>query len=214
MDVLSEIQRRLYEGDQDALVALVHQALDEQVGPEVILQGGLIAGMDRVGKDFREGTLFVPEVIFSAKAMQAGMSVLKPVLGNHAVKSLGRIVIGTVKGDLHDIGKSLVAIMLEGSGFQVVDLGVDVPATKFMEAVETYQPNLVGMSSLLTTTMDEMRVVIQALEQAGLRDKVKVMVGGAPITAGYAKKIGADGYAANAGGAVTTSKQLLCLPLT
>ena len=211
MDVLSEIKERLYEGDDVAVVALVQKALDEKYSPEETLQKGLIAGMDQVGKDFRDGTLFVPEVLLAAKAMHAGMQVLKPLLDAHAAKRLGKFVIGTVKGDIHNIGKNLVAIMMEGAGFEVIDLGVDIPADKFVAAVEKYQPDLLGMSSLLTTTMDEMRVVMKALGQAGLRERLKVIVGGAPITASFATEIGADGYAPNAGAAVSKSKEILSL---
>jgi 5-methyltetrahydrofolate--homocysteine methyltransferase len=211
MDVLSQIKERLYAGDDKAIAALAQQALSEGLGAQEVLQNGLIAGMDRVGKDFRDGELFVPEVLMCAKAMQAGLGALRPLLDQQGVKSIGTCVIGSVKGDIHDIGKSLVGMMMEGAGFQVVDLGVDVSAERFVEAVQKHQPVLLGMSSLLTTTMEEMGVVLKALKAAGVRDRVKVIVGGAPVTANYATEIGADGYAPNAGAAVEKSKQILSL---
>jgi len=211
MDLLREINERLYEGDQAAVALLVQRALDGGLSAEDVLQRGLIAGMDKVGKDFREEILFVPEVLVAAEAMHAGMNVLKPLLDAHGVKRLGRFVIGTVKGDLHDIGKSLVAMMMEGAGFEVFDLGVDTSAEKFVAAIQKYQPDLLGMSSLLTSTMDEMGTVLEALRQAGLRERVKVIVGGAPVTEAFAKEIGADGYAPNASAAVIKSKELLSL---
>ena len=211
MDLLREINERLYEGDQAAVALLVQRALDGGLSAEDVLQRGLIAGMDKVGKDFREEILFVPEVLVAAEAMHAGMNVLKPLLDAHGVKRLGRFVIGTVKGDLHDIGKSLVAMMMEGAGFEVFDLGVDTSAEKFVAAIQKYQPDLLGMSSLLTSTMDEMGTVLEALRQAGLRERVKVIVGGAPVTEAFAKEVGADGYAPNASAAVIKSKELLSL---
>jgi len=211
MDLLREINERLYEGDQAAVALLVQRALDGGLSAEDVLQRGLIAGMDKVGKDFREEILFVPEVLVAAEAMHAGMNVLKPLLDAHGVKRLGRFVIGTGKGDLHDMGKSLVAMMMEGAGFEVFDLGVDTSAEKFVAAIQKYQPDLLGMSSLLTSTMDEMGVVLEALRQAGLRERVKVIVGGAPVTEAFAKEIGADGYAPNASAAVIKSKELLSL---
>jgi len=211
MDLLREINERLYEGDPGTVALLVQRALDSGLSAEDVLQRGLIAGMDKVGKDFREEILFVPEVLVAAEAMHAGMNVLKPLLDAHGVKRLGRFVIGTVKGDLHDIGKSLVAMMMEGAGFEVFDLGVDTSAEKFVAAIQKYQPDLLGMSSLLTSTMDEMGTVLEALRQAGLRERVKVIVGGAPVTEAFAKEIGADGYAPNASAAVIKSKELLSL---
>ncbi len=209
MDVLAEIRDRLYDGDEEAIAALVKQALEQGLAADQILQDGLVQGMDRVGRDFRDGVLYVPEVLFCAKAMHGGVALLKPLLDTASAKNHGRIVIGSVKGDIHDIGKNLVAIMMEGAGFEVIDLGVDVSTEKFVEAVRKYQPDLVGMSSLLTTTMEQMKVVIAALEEAGVRDRVKVLVGGAPINARYAEEIGADAYAPNAGAAVTQGKALV-----
>jgi 5-methyltetrahydrofolate--homocysteine methyltransferase len=211
MGLLTEINERLYEGDPAAVASLVQRALEGGLSAEDVLQRGLIAGMDRVGKDFRGEILFVPEVLAAAQAMHAGMNVLKPLLDAHGVRRLGRFVIGTVKGDLHDIGKSLVAMIMEGAGFEVLDLGIDTSAEKFVAAVQKYQPDLLGMSSLLTSTMDEMGVVVEALRQAGLRERVKVIVGGAPVTEAFAREIGADGYAPNASAAVVKSKELLGL---
>jgi len=209
MDLLREINERLYEGDPGTVALLVQRALDSGLSAEDVLQRGLIAGMDKVGKDFREEILFVPEVLVAAEAMHAGMNVLKPLLDAHGVKRLGRFVIGTVKGDLHDIGKSLVAMMMEGAGFEVLDLGVDTSAEKLVAAIQKYQPDLLGMSSLLTSTMDEMGTVLEALRQAGLRERVKVIVGGALVTEDFDKEIGADGYARSGSGAVIKSKELL-----
>jgi len=211
MDLVADMAERLYHGDADGVVCLTHKALDKGLSPVEILNGGLIAGMNAVGRDFRDGILFVPEVLIAARAMKAGMEVLRPLLEETGVPSVGRVVIGTVKGDLHDIGKNLVKMMMEGAGFEVYDLGVDVPPETFVEAVREKQADLVGLSALLTTTMVEMRNVLAKLEEAGLRDKVRVMVGGAPVTQDYAEEIGADGYARNASVAVEKAKELLGL---
>jgi 5-methyltetrahydrofolate--homocysteine methyltransferase len=178
------------------------------MAPDEILQGGLIAGMDEVGKDFKAGDLFVPEVLIAARAMHAGMDILRPLLAEGEVPTAGRYVIGTVKGDLHDIGKNLVKMMLEGAGFQTVDLGTDVSAEDFIAAVREHQPRLMGMSALLTTTMVQMKAIIEALEEAGLRDSVKVMIGGAPVTSAFAEEIGADAYAPDAATAVDVARSL------
>ncbi len=207
--LLEEMIEALYNGEIDRVAELTRKALDKGIPPEEILNKGLIAGMEKVGKDFRDGILFVPEVLVAAYAMKTGMEILRPLLAETGVSSLGTFVIGTVKGDLHDIGKNMVAMMLEGAGFRVVDLGVDTPPEKFVEAVKEYKPQIVGMSALLTTTMVEMKRVIEALKEAGLRDRVKVMVGGAPVTQEYADEIGADGYAPNASLAVEKAKVLL-----
>lgn len=209
MEPLSKMREDLYKGDADSVASLVQQTLNSDLSPGDILEKGLIAGMNEVGKDFRDGILFVPEVLIAARAMHAGMDVLKPLLSEAELEATGKFVIGTVKGDLHDIGKNLVGMMMEGAGFQVIDLGIDTPAEKFVEAVEEHQPELVGMSALLTTTMVQMKGVIEALEKAGLRDRVKVMVGGAPVTEKYAQDVGADGYAPNASAAVDKAKELL-----
>jgi len=208
-ELLKKLAEDLYNGDAESVAALTQKALDDGLTPAEVLENGLIAGMNAVGKDFRDGILFVPEVLIAARAMHAGMSVLKPLLAESEIPATGRLVIGTVKGDLHDIGKNLVAMMMEGAGFEVHDLGVDVPAKEFVAAVKTKQPDVVGLSALLTTTMVEMKGVIEALRQAGLRNQIKVIVGGAPVTQKYAAEIGADGYAANASTAVEKAKDLL-----
>ncbi len=208
-DILQQIASKLYDGDDQEVAGLVQQALDQGMIPVEILNGGLIAGMDQVGKDFKAGELYVPEVLIAARAMYAGMDVLRPLLAEGEVPSAGKYVIGTVKGDLHDIGKNLVKMMLEGAGFQTVDLGTDVSAEDFVSAVREHQPKLLGMSALLTTTMVQMKTTIEALEEAGLRDSVKIMVGGAPVTAAFAEQIGADAYAPDAATAVDVARSLV-----
>jgi 5-methyltetrahydrofolate--homocysteine methyltransferase len=177
-DTLKQMAEALYNGDAAKVSELVRAALSAGMTPGQVLNEGLIEGMNAVGKDFRDGILFVPEVLIAARAMQAGMNILKPLLAQADVKAIGKFAIGTVKGDLHDIGKNLVSMMMEGAGFEVVNLGTDVPADKFVAAVKDQGANILGMSALLTTTMVEMKGVIEALEEAGLRDKVKVMIGG------------------------------------
>jgi len=207
-DILQQIASNLYDGEDKEVAALVQQALDEGLEPAGILEGGLIAGMDEVGRDFKAGDLFVPEVLIAARAMHAGMDVLRPLLAETDVMSAGKYVIGTVKGDLHDIGKNLVRMMLEGAGFEMIDLGTDVEPQAFVNAVSEHQPQLLGMSALLTTTMVQMKTTIDALEEAGLRDSVKIMVGGAPVTDAFAKEIGADAYAPDAASAVDVARSL------
>ena len=209
MELLKEMAEALYNGDAQKVSKLTQRALDAGLDPATILNNGLIEGMNAVGKDFRDGILFVPEVLIAARAMQAGMNILKPLLAKSDIQPIGKLAIGTVKGDLHDIGKNLVSMMMEGAGFEVINLGTDVPASKFVEVVKETGANIVGMSALLTTTMVEMKNVIEALEEAGLRDKVKVIVGGAPVTQKFADEIGADGYAPNASAAVEMTKRLL-----
>lgn len=206
---LSEIASALIEGNKKKVQELVSLAIKEGVPPERIINQGLIAGMQVIGERFKNNEVFVPEVLVSARAMHAGMDLLKPLLAKSPEILKGKIVIGTVKGDLHDIGKNLVVMMLEGAGYQVIDLGIDVDAEKFVESVKTYNPHILGMSALLTTTMPYMKVTIEALEKAGLRDKIKVIVGGAPVTEEFAKEIGADGYAEDAGSAVELVNDLL-----
>ena len=196
-------------GEHRVVAELVQQALNQVVTPAEVLNGGLIAGMDAVGRDFKAGELFVPEVLIAARAMQAGMDVLRPLLAEADVPSAGKYIIGTVQGNLHDIGKNLVKMMLEGAGFQTIDLGVDVKPESFVAAVREHQPQLLGMSALLTTTMLEMKVTIEALQEAGLRDRVKVMVGGAPVTAAFAEQIGADAFAPDAATAVDVARSLI-----
>jgi 5-methyltetrahydrofolate--homocysteine methyltransferase len=208
-DILQQIASNLYNGEDEEVAELVQKALDQGLAPGEVLQGGLIAGMDEVGRDFKAGELFVPEVLIAARAMHAGMSVLRPLLAESEAPSAGKYVIGTVKGDLHDIGKNLVKMMLEGAGFETVDLGTDATAEVFVTAVREHKPTLVGMSALLTTTMVQMKATIEALEEAGLRESVKIMVGGAPVTDAFAKEIGADAYAPDAASAVDVARRLV-----
>jgi 5-methyltetrahydrofolate--homocysteine methyltransferase len=207
--VISEIYEAILEGQQKKAVEKVNQALAENVDPSIILNEGMVKAMAEVGRLFEEGEYFVPEMLIAARAMQNGLAILKPHLVQADIKSSGKVVAGTVKGDLHDIGKNLVAMMLEGAAFEIVDLGSDVSPEKFVEAVRTSGADIVAMSALLTTTMPNMKTTIEALEAAGLRDKVKVIVGGAPLTPEYAKQIGADGYAADASRAVALAKTMI-----
>ena len=207
--VIKEIFDSILEGSQKVTVAKVQQALDAGINPGVILNEGMVAAMAEVGRLFEEGEYFVPEMLIAARAMQNGLAVLKPHLASANVKSQGKVVAGTVKGDLHDIGKNLVCMMLEGAAFEIVDLGSDVTPEKFVEAVRSTGADVICMSALLTTTMPNMKTTIEALKTAGLRDRVKVMVGGAPLTDQYAREIGADGYAADASRAVALAKSLM-----
>jgi len=208
-ELLQKIASNLYEGEDEVVAGLVQQALDQKMAPGDILTGGLVAGMDVVGKDFKAGDLYVPEVLIAARAMHAGMDVLRPLLADSDVSSAGKFLIGTVKGDLHDIGKNLVKMMVEGAGFETVDLGTDIEPANFVAAVREHNPDLLGMSALLTTTMVNMKATIEALEEAGLRDSVKIMIGGAPVTKKFAKEIGADAYAPDAASAVDTARELV-----
>jgi len=207
-DILQQMVSDLYNGEEAKVAAWVQKALDQGMAPGEILADGLIAGMDQVGKDFKAGDLFVPEVLIAARAMQAGMNVLRPLLAEGETLSAGKLVIGTIKGDLHDIGKNLVKMMLEGAGFETIDMGTDVSPAAFVAAVREHKPNLIGMSALLTTTMVNMKTTIEALTEAGLRDSVKVMIGGAPVTAAFAQQIGADAYAPDAASAVDKAREL------
>ena len=207
-DILQEMASNLYGGEQEEVARLVQEALDQGMSAEEVLSNGLIAGMDQVGRDFKAGDLFVPEVLIAARAMSAGMDVLRPLLATSDVPSAGKCVVGTVKGDLHDIGKNLVKMMLEGAGFETVDLGTDVGPAGFVDAVREHQPTIVGMSALLTTTMVNMKTTIEALEEAGLREGLKIMVGGAPVTDAFAREIGADAYAPDAATAVDVARGL------
>ena len=210
-NLLDQMQADLYNGDIGRVEAATKKAIDDGVNPEVILNDGLIAGMDVVGRDFKAGDLYIPEVLLSAKAMHAGLELLRPMLIASGVPALGKLVIGTVEGDLHDIGKNLVGMMLQGAGFEVVDLGGDVSPEEFIEAVHIENADIVGMSALLTTTMPSMKATIDAFVQAGLRDRVKVLVGGAPVTAQYAEDIGADSFASDAAAAVDKARNLLAI---
>jgi 5-methyltetrahydrofolate--homocysteine methyltransferase len=206
--ILEQIAQKLYDGEEEEVAELTIRALKEGLGPQEVLSGGLIAGMDVVGRDFKAGDLFVPEVLIAARAMSAGMRVLRPLLAESDAPQAGKFLIGTVKGDLHDIGKNLVKMMIEGAGFETIDLGTDVGPQAFVDAVREHQPNFVGMSALLTTTMTGMRTTIEALEEAGLRGKVKIMIGGAPVTSAFAQQIGADGYAPDAASAVDMAREM------
>ena len=207
--LIKDIYTNVMEGEADVVKEKVQAALDAGIKAPVILNEGLIAAMREVGRLFEEGEFFVPEMLISARAMQVGLSLLQPDLKESDVKSAGKVVIGTVKGDLHDIGKNLVAMMLEGAGFEIIDLGIDVAPEKFAEAVREHGANILALSALLTTTMPSMRATVEALTTAGIRAQVKVMIGGAPITQDYAIQIGADGYAPDASRAVATAKSLL-----
>jgi len=208
-NILEQIASNLYQGEDEVVADLVRQGLDQEVSPAELLNGGLIAGMDEVGRDFKAGDLYVPEVLIAARAMRAGMSILRPLLAEGDVPSAGKYIVGTVQGDLHDIGKNLVKMMLEGAGFETIDLGTDVSPDEFVAAVREHQPQIVGMSALLTTTMPGMKATIEGLEEAGLRDTVKIMVGGAPLTAAFAEQIGADAYAPDAATAVDVARSLV-----
>jgi 5-methyltetrahydrofolate--homocysteine methyltransferase len=207
--VLSSIYESILEGDNKASPAHVQAALDSGLDPGRILSEGMIAAMAEVGRLFEEGEYYVPEMLIAARAMQAGLAVLKPHLVNANIQPVGKVVAGTVKGDLHDIGKNLVCMMLEGSGFEIVDLGTDVAAERFVEAARQPGVKVVALSALLTTTMTQMQTTIQALEQAGVRQQVKVIVGGAPVTEAFARQVGADGYAPDASRAVSLARTLI-----
>jgi len=208
-EVLSSISTAVIKGEADDCAKLTHEALDAGLEAQEILDNGLMPGMDHVGIEFKAGNMFVPEVLRSARAMHAAMDILKPLLAETGVSMAGKIMIGTVKGDLHDIGKNLVGMMCEGAGFEVKDLGKDVAPETFVEEAKKYNPDVVGMSALLTTTMRAMEQTIKALEEAGLRDKMKIMIGGAPVTQSFADQIGADGYAPNAAAATELAKQFI-----
>lgn len=208
-ETLSQMSTAIIEGDMGAMPDLTREALNEGHSAKQILDNGLMPGMDHVGVEFKAGNMFVPEVLRSARAMQASMEILKPLLAESGEKMVGKMLLGTVKGDLHDIGKNLVAMMCEGAGFEVKDLGKDIAPEQFVQAVKEYEPDIVGMSALLTTTMRTMEHTIKALEEAGVRDRVKIMVGGAPVTQAFAEQIGADGYASNAAAASEMAKKFV-----
>jgi 5-methyltetrahydrofolate--homocysteine methyltransferase len=199
----------LIEGDENKLTNLVQYTLDEGVSAKEILEKGLMAGMDIVGEKMEAEELFIPEVLRSAKTMSAVIDILKPLLAEGDIRVVGKVIIGTVKGDLHDIGKNLVAMMLESAGFDVYNLGTDIPPDKFVEEVKDKDANMLCLSALLTTTMPMMKTTIDTLAESGIRDQVKVMIGGAPVTQDFADQIGADGYAHDAGSATRLAKVLL-----
>lgn len=205
---LALLAESLIKGKAPEVKELTQKALDDGVAPNEVLNDGLIKGMGVVGERFKNNEFYVPEVLIAARAMHAGMDILKPALAEAGVDPIGKVLLGTVKGDLHDIGKNLVAMMLEGAGFEVVDLGIDVSPEKFVEAVKE-GGDIVAMSALLTTTMTAMKTTVDALEEAGVRDKVKTMIGGAPVTQNYADEIGADGYARDAASAADKAKELM-----
>lgn len=208
--LLDDLYDAVYSGNREAAVAAVQALIAAGVAPDTILYDGMIPSIQEVGSQFEQGKAFVPEMLVAARAMQGGLDLLKPLLAQNNVEPLARAVIGTVKSDIHDIGKNMVAMMWEGAGFEVVDLGVNVPPQKFVDAVQN-GARLVGISALLTTTMTNIPVTIQALKDAGLRERVKIMIGGAPITAEFAHEIGADGYAPDANKAVMVARTLLGL---
>lgn len=192
--MLQELSENLQRGNADRVAELTRRAIDNKLGPKVILDQGLIAGMAVVGERFKKHEIFLPEVLLAAKAMYAGMDLLKPLLIKEGIHAIGKVVIGTVQGDLHDIGKNLVAIMLKGAGFEVIDLGNDVPPERFIQAAEEEAAAVIGMSALLTTTMPVMKKVIDLAKERGIYGKTKIIVGGAPLSSAYARKIGADAY--------------------
>jgi 5-methyltetrahydrofolate--homocysteine methyltransferase len=206
MDILDELKQSVIDGDAPRSEALVKQALERGDAAEHVLNDGLIAAMSKVGLLYESGEIYVPEMLIAARAMKSALALLRPALAAANVQAIGKIVIGTVQGDLHDIGKNLVAIMMEGAGLQVFDLGVDVPPDKFVAAIKEHKPQLVGLSALLTTTMSKMKEIIDALSKAGVRNDVKVMIGGAPVTEDYARLIGADIFARDASSAATQAK--------
>jgi 5-methyltetrahydrofolate--homocysteine methyltransferase len=210
-ELLELIQDDLYEGLADEVVASVNELLAREMTPYDVLNQGLVAGMDIVGADFRDGILFVPEVLMAAKAMKAGMEILRPLLVETGAPQMGTLVIGTVKGDIHDIGKNLVSMMMEGAGFNVVNLGINTDVDSFLEAVREHKPEILGMSAMLTTTMPYMAVVIEALEQQGMREDLIVLVGGAPLNDAFAEEIRADAYCRDAAVGVETAKKMVAI---
>ncbi len=208
-EILEQLAASVIAGDVDAMEGLTEDALDEGLEAKKIIDDGLMVGMDHVGVEFKAGNMFVPEVLRSAKAMKTAMVILNPLLTKAESEAVGRVLLGTVKGDLHDIGKNLVGMMCEGAGFEVMDLGTDVEPDQFLEAIKDFEPHIVGMSALLTTTMRAMGDTVKAIEEAGLRDQVKIMVGGAPVTQRFADDIGADGYASNAASASDLAKEFV-----
>jgi 5-methyltetrahydrofolate--homocysteine methyltransferase len=207
--ILEDLAAVVIKGEADAAKTLTEEAINQNISAEDVLNLGLVAGMNVIGEQFKNNEVFIPEVLVAARAMKAGMQIIRPLLAEAKVEPLGKIIIGTCGGDLHDIGKNIVAMLLEGAGFEVVDLGADVPKEKFIECVKKENPDILGMSALLTTTMLFMKDMIEALEESGLRDKIKVIVGGAPITQSYADDIRADGYAPDAASAVDLVKSVM-----
>ncbi|MCK8825356.1 corrinoid protein [Fuchsiella alkaliacetigena] len=209
MSEIKEVIEAVIAGEVEKVAELTQELVDAGEKPQEIISQGLVGGMDVVGKRFKANEMFVPEVLIAAKAMHSGMDIVKPLLTDGESSSAGTIVIGTVEGDLHDIGKNLVAMMLEGAGFEVIDIGIDIPAAEFVEAVKENQPDIVGISALLTTTMPAMEETVQALEEAGVREQVKIMVGGAPVSKDFADEIGADGYAPDGSTATDLAREFI-----
>lgn len=210
-ELIQNMQDDLYDGIVEGVEDGTHELLRRGMTPSDVMTTALVGGMDVVGVDFRDGILFVPEVLMAAKAMKAGMEILRPLLANTGAQQIGTMIIGTVKGDIHDIGKNLVAMMMEGAGFQVINLGINCDADKFLAAYKEHNPDILGMSALLTTTMPYMDVVIKRFKEEGLRDKVIVLVGGAPLNAAFAEEIEADAYCRDAAVAVETAKKLIAI---
>ncbi len=208
MDVFEQISENLMKGKANDVKALVEQATKEGAAPEDILNKGLLSGMSIIGARFKKNEVYVPEVLIAARAMKAGMEILKPLLAEAKIEPVGTVVIGTVKGDLHDIGKNLVGMMLEGAGFQVIDAGINVEAQKFVDLAREHNATLIGASALLTTTMTNMKEVVDVLKGSDLAGKVKIMIGGAPLTQSFCDEIGADGYAPDAASAADLAKEL------
>ena len=208
-DLVQQMHDDLYDGLKEEIEEGVRILLDRKWTPYDVLTQALVEGMRIVGEDFRDGILFVPEVLLSANAMKAGMFILRPLLAETGAPKVGKMVIGTVKGDIHDIGKYLVSMMMEGAGFEVIDLGINNPVEKYLEAIEEHQPDILGMSALLTTTMPYMKVVVDALKEKGIRDDFIILVGGAPLNEEFGKAVGADAYCRDAAVAVETAKSLV-----
>ena len=211
MSELEQLAQLLEDGNVKSTAELTQRMIDAGVNPQTVLNDGLIVGMGVVGEKMRTGEMYLPEVLQSATAMHASLKILKPLLSKDGVKPLGKILMGTVKGDVHDIGKNLVGILLQGAGFEVVDLGVNVTPAKFIEAINEQHPALLAISAMLTTTMLNMKTIIEAVNEAGLRSQIKIIVGGAPVSEKFAQEIGADGYARDAVKAVEKVKQMLSL---
>jgi 5-methyltetrahydrofolate--homocysteine methyltransferase len=209
MTIFEKIADEVQKGNSEFVETLVNEALSQEIPADTIMDGGLVEGMNIVSKKFKNNECFIPEVLVSAKAMTVGLGILKPLLAEKNVKPLGKVVIGTIQGDLHDIGKNIVGMLLQGAGFEIIDLGADVHVDRFVESIKDENADLVGMSALLTTTMINMKTVIEGLKEAGIRESIKVIIGGAPVTQAYADQIGADGYAADAATGVDVAKKLL-----
>ena len=208
-ELTEQVHDDLYNGLRDEVVEATNIFLERGWGADRVLNDALVEGMRIVGIDFRDGILFVPEVLLAANSMKAGMAILRPLLAETGAEPIGKVVIGTVKGDIHDIGKNLVSMMLEGAGFEVIDLGINNPVEKYLAAIELHQPDILGLSALLTTTMPYMKVVIDTLKEKGIRDKLIVLVGGAPLNEEFGKAIGADAYCRDAAIAVETAKSMV-----